>query len=35
MKTDMEIAHEAKLEPMREVAAKLAMPEYDLELYGK
>lgn len=35
MKTDIEIAQEAKLEPIREVAAKLAIPEDDLELYGK
>lgn len=35
MKTDIEIAQEAKLEPIREVAAKLAILEDDLELYGK
>ncbi len=35
MKTDIEIAQEAVLDPIREVAAKLSIPEEDLELYGK
>lgn len=35
MKTDIEIAQEAKLIPIKEVAAKLDITEDDLELYGK
>ena len=35
MKTDIEIAQEAVLEPITEVAARLGISEDDLELYGK
>lgn len=35
MKSDIEIAQEAKMIPIKEVAAKLDIPEDDLELYGK
>ena len=35
MKTDIEIAQEAVMEPIVKVAAKLGMTEDDLELYGK
>lgn len=35
MKTDIQIAQEAKLKPIREVAALLGIGEEDLELYGK
>ena len=35
MKTDIQIAQEAKLHPIREVAASLGISEDDLELYGK
>lgn len=35
MKTDIEIAQEAVLEPIRNVAAKLGISEDDLEYYGK
>lgn len=35
MKTDIEIAQQAKLLPIKEVAASLAIQEDDLELYGK
>lgn len=35
MKTDIQIAQEAVLAPIREVAGKLGMEEEDLELYGK
>lgn len=35
MKTDIEIAHEAKLLPIQEVAAKIDIPEDVLETYGK
>jgi formate--tetrahydrofolate ligase len=35
MKTDIQIAQEAKLLPIKEVAAKLDIQEDDLELYGK
>lgn len=35
MKTDIEIAQEAKMIPIREVAAQLDIPEDDLDLYGK
>ena len=35
MKTDIEIAQEAKMYPIKDVAAKLGITEDDLELYGK
>lgn len=35
MKTDIQIAQEANLEPITEVAKKLQIPAEDLELYGK
>lgn len=35
MKSDIEIAQDAKLEPIREVAKALGICEDDLELYGK
>ena len=35
VKTDIEIAQEAKMEPITKVAAKLGIEEDDLELYGK
>ena len=35
MKTDVEIAQEAKMQPIREIAADLGLTEDDLELYGK
>ena len=35
MKSDIEIAREAKLKPIREIAASLNIPEDDLEYYGK
>ena len=35
MKTDIEIAQEAEMLPIKEVAAKLEITEDDLELYGK
>ncbi|MBR1852364.1 MAG: formate--tetrahydrofolate ligase [Lachnospiraceae bacterium] len=35
MKTDIEIAQEAKLVPITEVAAGLGIPEEELELYGR
>ncbi len=35
MKTDIQIAQEAVMQPIKEVAAKLNMTEDDLELYGK
>ena len=35
MKTDIQIAQEAKLEPIVKVAQKLQISEDDLELYGK
>ncbi|MDD6571165.1 MAG: formate--tetrahydrofolate ligase [Thermoflexaceae bacterium] len=35
MKTDIEIAQEAKMIPIRDVAAKLGIEEDELELYGK
>ncbi len=35
MKSDIEIAQEAKLLPIKEVASKLSIEEVDLELYGK
>ena len=35
MKTDIEIAQEAALEPIAEVAGRCGIPEEELELYGK
>ena len=35
MKTDIEIAQETKMLPIREVAAQYGISEDDLELYGK
>ena len=35
MKTDIQIAQEAEMIHIREVAAQLSIPEDDLELYGK
>lgn len=35
MKTDIQIAQEAKLEPISEVAKRLSIPEEDLAFYGK
>ena len=35
MKTDIQIAQEAELLPITEVAAKLGIEEDELELYGK
>ena len=35
MKTDIEIAQEATMEPIVTVAAKLGIGEEDLELYGR
>jgi formate--tetrahydrofolate ligase len=35
MKTDIEIAQEAKMLPIKEVAAKIGIKEDDLEFYGK
>lgn len=35
MKSDIEIARECKLAPITEIAAKLNIPENELELYGK
>lgn len=35
MKTDIEIAQEASMLPIKEVAAKLSIPEDELEFYGK
>ena len=35
MKSDIEIAQEAELEPIRNVAAALGMEEDDIELYGR
>ncbi len=34
MKSDIEIAQEAVMQPIREVAAVYGIPEEDLELYG-
>jgi len=34
-KTDVQIAQEVKMQPIKEVAAKLGLSEDDLELYGK
>ena len=35
MKSDIEIALEAELQPIQEVAKKLDIQEEDLDLYGK
>lgn len=35
MKTDVEIAQEAKMQHIREIAAQLGLTEDDIELYGK
>ncbi len=35
MKTDIEIAQGAKMLPIKEIAQRLSIREYDLELYGK
>src|SRR3712207_5956009 len=35
MKTDIQIAQEASMLPIREVAAKFGIEENDLDLYGK
>ena len=35
MKTDIQIAQEAKLQPIKDVAASIGISEDDLELYGK
>ena len=35
MKTDVEIAQEAEMQPIKEIAASLGLTEDDLELYGK
>lgn len=35
MKSDVEIAQEAKMQPIKEIAASLGLTEDDLELYGK
>ena len=35
MKSDIEIAQECKMLPIKEVAAKIGVSEDDLELYGK
>ena len=35
MKTDIQIAQEAKLQPIKDVAASIGITEDDLELYGK
>ena len=35
MKTDIEIAQEAEMEPIKNVAARCGISEDDLELYGK
>ena len=35
MKTDIQIAQEAKMQPIKEVAARYGITEDDLELYGK
>ena len=34
-KTDIEIAHEAELLPIEEIAGKLGLSEDDIEHYGK
>ena len=35
MKSDIQIAQEATMKPIREIAAELHIPEEDLEYYGK
>ncbi len=35
MKTDLEIAYDAKVEPVKDIAAKIGIPEDDLVPYGK
>ena len=35
MKQDIEIAQEARIKPITEIADKLGIPHDDLELYGK
>ena len=35
MLTDVQIAQSAKMEPIKEIAAKVGLSEDDLELYGK
>ena len=35
MKTDIQIAQEASMEPIQKVAASLGIEEEDLEFYGK
>ena len=35
MKTDIQIAQEAKMLPIKEVAASIGVTEDDIELYGK
>lgn len=35
MKTDIQIAQEAVMKPIKEVAASIGIQEDDLELYGK
>jgi len=35
MKTDIEIAHEAKMKPIAEIAGNLGIDPDDLILYGK
>ena len=35
MKTDVEIAQEAVIEPIQKIAAKLGIDDDNLELYGK
>ena len=34
MKTDIEIAQEAKMEPIIKIAEKIGLNEDDIELYG-
>ena len=35
MKTDIQIAQEAQMKPIKEVAETIGIQEDDLELYGK
>ena len=35
MLTDVQIAQSAKMQPIKEIAAKVGLSEDDLELYGK
>ena len=35
MKTDVEIAQEAEMRPIQEIAEKLGISDDELELYGK